>query len=212
MSIAESQSKWLTSIGAAIRGEIPNGQDSLISLLPVGTVEAYKYQNVKIFIGLVRNLIIGVSIFFIGAFLASYFLIFSLSQTINNTITSITIPPVSADTAEKQNLINRVNSLTLLSQSILIDTPNWSILIDEINSKAIDGIIISNFAAPSISDSMTITGIARNRTVLNLFKKSLQESNYLSSVELPITNLEQKGDIPFSVSFKLRDPSILNYK
>jgi len=212
ISISESQSKWLISIGAAIRGEIPNGQDELISLLPVGTVEAYKYQNVKIFIGLIRNLIIGVSIFFIGAYLASYFLIFSLSQTVNNTINSIKIPSVSADTTEKQNLINKVNSLTILTQSILNDTTNWSILIDEINSKVIDGIIISNFSAPSKNDIISISGIASNRTILNLFKKSLQESAYLTSVELPITNLEQKGDIPFSISFKLKDPNILNFK
>jgi Tfp pilus assembly protein PilN len=100
----------------------------------------------------------------------------------------------------------------LVSQSIISTTPNWSILIDEINSRTVDGIIISNFIAPSVNDIISISGMASNRDTLNQFKKKLQDSPYLTSVEMPITNLEQKGDIPFSVTFRIKDPSMLYYK
>ena len=59
---------------------------------------------------------------------------------------------------------------------------------------------------------MTITGVSKDRETLNLFKKSLQESPYITGVELPINNLEQKENIPFSISFHLKDPSMLYYK
>ncbi len=208
----ESQSKWLISVGAVIRGEISQGEDNQISLLPVSTAEAYKYQKIKTFITLIRNISIGVSIFFLITFCAAYLFIFSISQTINNRISTISITPISPEINKKQTLIKEVNSLTLVSQSILSTTPNWSILIDEINSRIIDGIIVSSFGAPSVSDTMSLIGIARNRDILNQFKKSLQGSDYLTSVDLPIKNLEQKGDIPFSISFRLKDPSMLYYK
>lgn len=204
-----SQSKWLISIGALIRGEQKQEEDNQISLLPVGTVEAYSYQKTKLFITLVRNIIIGVSIFFLFTFLATYFFIFSISKNIKN---SLSITPISSDVSKKETLIRKINSLTLISQSILSTTPNWSILIDEIKSRTIDGIIISNFSAPSVNDVISIVGISKDRNTLNQFKKTLQESSYITGVELPITNLEQKGDIPFSISFRLINPSMLYYK
>jgi len=206
------ESKWFVSLGAFIRGQIRSGEDYQISLLPVGTLKAYAFQKTKIFISLVRNIIIDVSIFFLLAFLAAYLLIFSLSQILNNTSTNISIPPVSTDVLEKESLIKKVNSLTQVAQSFLSNTTNWSILIDEIKSRSINGIIISSFSANSINDPISLVGIASDRDTLNKFKKSLQDSNYLTSIDLPITNLEQKGDIPFSITFKIKDPSMLNYK
>lgn len=208
----EAQSKWLVCLGAAIRGELPNGKDEQISLLPIGTVEAYEFQKSKIFITLIRNTIIGVSLFFLLTFLAAYLFIFSLAETINRAENNIPVAPAPLDVAQKESLIKEVNSLTLVSQAILSNTPNWSVLIDEINSRTTNGIIILNFRVPSIKDTMIIAGVSKNREALNLFKKSLQESTYITGVELPINNLEQKEDIPFSISFHLKDPNMLYYK
>lgn len=206
------QSKWLISLGATIRGEIPQGQDDLISLLPIGTVEAYHNQKVKIFITLIRNIIIWISIFFVFAFSAAYFLIFSVSQNINNTSKIISMTNVSPNIKENELLIKKVNALTLTAERVLSTTPSWSILIDEINSRVISGIIVSSFKASSLSDTMSIVGMAKDRNTLNLFKKSLQDSTYLTGVNLPITNLEKKMDIPFSISFQLKDPNMIYYK
>jgi Tfp pilus assembly PilM family ATPase len=205
------ESKWLVSLGAFIRGEIPMGKDFQISLLPIGTVKAYEFQKTKTFITLIRTIIIDISIFFLFAFVAAYFLIFSLSQIINNKA-NISISPIAPDVIEKELLIKKVNSFTSVGQSFLANTVNWSILIDEINTRTINGITISSFSAQSINDTMSIVGIAVNRDTLNKFKKSLQDSSYLSTVELPITNLEQKGDIPFSISFRVKDPIMFYYK
>jgi len=207
----ETQAKWLIALGAAIRGELPKGSDNHISLLPVGTAEAYAYQQTTTFIELIRNIMIGVSIFFLLTFFASYLLIFSLYQTANKS-SNLSVSPVSPEMSQKQDWINKINLLTSASMSILSSTPSWDILLNEINSHVIDGIIISSFNSTSIGDQMSIVGTARDRSVLNEFKKSLQDSTYLTSVELPIANLEQKTDIPFSISFRLKDPSMLYYK
>jgi Tfp pilus assembly protein PilN len=88
----------------------------------------------------------------------------------------------------------------------------WEVLLDDINSRVVDGTLISNFSVSSINEPISITGTARDRNTLNQFKKSLQASTYLTAVELPITNLELKGDIPFSISFRVKDPNMLFYK
>ena len=206
------QSKWLIAIGAAIRGEIPKGQDNRISLLPIGTAEAYAYQKTTAFIALIRNITIGVSIFFLFTFLAAYLFIFSLSQTANGMNSNIPISPVSPDTLANEALVQRTNLMVQAGNIILSTTPDWSILLDDINAHVIDGIIITNFSVTSINDPISITGTAKDRNTLNEFKKSLQASTYLTAVELPINNLEQKGDIPFTISFQLVNPEMLYYK
>lgn len=208
----ELQSEWLVALGAAIRGEIPKGQDNRISLLPIGTAQAYAYQRTTTFIGFIRNMTIGVSIFFLFAFLASYLFIFSISQTIGKASSNFLITPTSPDIIQKQELIKRTNLMTQTSAIILSTTPNWSILLEEINSRIIPGVLVTNFSATSVIDQMSITGIAKDRNTLNELKKSLQNSLYLTEVGLPITNLEQKGDIPFLISFRLKDPGMLYYK
>lgn len=207
-----TQSKWLIAVGAAFRGEIPEGQDSHISLLPVGTAEAYAFQKATIFIALVRNMIIGVSVFFLATFLATYFFIFYLSQAANSSNTSILTPAVSPDTLQKEARIKKVNSIIATSETILSTTPMWGILLDDINAHILNGVYISNFSASSVNDPITITGMAKDRNTLNQFKKSLQTSTYLTAVELPIANIELKGNVPFSISFRLRDPNMLYNK
>ncbi|MEI7765738.1 MAG: pilus assembly protein PilM, partial [bacterium] len=204
----DQQSKWLISLGAAIRGEIKEGEDNQISLLPIGTAEAYAYQKITIFIDIMRNITIGISLFFLVAFLAVYLLVLSLSQ--NNKInTNISVSTSYPDTTQKEEWIKNINDITSTSKDILSSMVNWSVLLDDIKSRTINGITISSFSAKSISEKINIIGIAKDRDTLNQFKKSIQESPYVSNVELPITNLEQKADIPFSLSFDIRDPSML---
>lgn len=212
VGITKPESKWLVSLGAAIRGKIPAGEDNLVSLLPVGTEEAYAYQKAITVISLIRNMTVGVSVFFIIAFGGAYLFMVSLSQNIDHTIATLSASSIAPELLEKEVSIENFNALTMATQGILAQTPTWSIILDELDKRITDGISISMFSAPSIAETMSFTGTARNREVLNLFKKSLQDSQFLTAVELPITNLEQRGNIPFSVSFRLKDPNTVYYK
>ena len=209
--LSGANSKWLIPLGAAIRAKIPEGEDNLVSLLPVGTEEAYSYQKATIFITLIRNMTIGVSAFFVIAFLSAYIFVFSLSQKANYTINTLSASQVSPELLAQEASIERVNALTNVASSILAETPLWSVLLEETTKRITDGITISSFSAPSISDRIALTGVAHNRATLNQFRKSLQGSPMFADVELPVTNLEQKENIPFSTSFRVADPSRLYY-
>ncbi len=210
--LSEPHSKWLIVLGAVIRGQIPEGADNLVSLLPIGTEEAYAYQKATTFIALIRNMTVGVSFFFIAAFLAAYLFVLSLSQNANRTIATLSVSSASPEILEKEAWVNKVNSLTEAGQTILAQTPMWSVVVDEVDARVIDGVNISTFSAPSVTDSMSLVGTAKDRATLNQFKKSLQESQMFTGIEIPITNLAQKEDIPFTASFRLTDPSAALYK
>jgi len=51
--------------------------------------------------------------------------------------------------------------------------------------------------------------MAGDRDTLNLFRDKLKTSAILTNINLPLTNLDQKSDIPFTISFDLKNPSLL---
>lgn len=210
--LTKPESKWLIALGTAIRGRIPEGADNLVSLLPIGTEEAYAYQRATTFIVLMRNLIIGVSLFFVVAYLATYLFMFSLAQETAERITTLSAEVLPPEISEKEVLVNEVNMLTEAGAKLLNETPLWSSVLTEIAARTPDGITISMFTAPSFTDRISITGVAASRTILNSYKTSLQESSLISEVELPLANLEKREAIPFSVSFRVKDPSTVYYK
>lgn len=211
-ALTAPKAKWLIPLGALIRGQIHEGHDNLISLLPVGTEEAYAYQRASIFVTLLRNVTIGVSIFFIVAYFGAYLFVLFLSQNATQAISTISSYSVPTELTEKEVIITRTNGITHAGELILNGTPIWSSVVEEVLSKVTDNIIISRFATGSIDDNMSIIGVSGNRDSINRFKKSLQSSPMFTDIELPLTNLEQKANIPFSVSFRLKDPSALYYK
>ena len=127
-------------------------------------------------------------------------------------IATLSVTSTSPEILAKEAWVNKVNALTATGQAILAQTPLWSAVIDEIDARIIDGISIATFIAPSITGNMSFTGTAKNRVTLNQFKKSLQESPMLAGIEIPLTNLEQRENIPFTVSFRLKDPNTVFYK
>ncbi len=209
--IKEPTTKWLIALGATMRAQTAEGADNFISLLPVGTEDAYTYQKMTTFAVLMRNLTISVSIFFILAYLGTYLFMFSVSKNINSTITTLSTSSFYPEILAKEDWVQRVNELTFASQSILSQTPLWSIVLTEVNSRLIEGITASAFTATSFTEKMSLVGTAKDRATLNRFKKYLEESAMFSGVDVPFTNIEQRADIPFSASFRIKDPSALYY-
>jgi len=208
----ERPSDWFVALGAAIRGSIPDGDDTLISLLPVKTEEAYTYQKAATFVVLLRNITIGIALFFTFSFFAMYFVMLSLSQTANQSIASLSSAPVSSEVLAHETTVKNVNELTTTAKLILSETPLWSSFLEEFSLRTIPGITITNLSSQSILGELSIAGSAQNRSTLNEYKKSLQESPLFTEVQLPITNLEQKENIAFSITFKIKEPAKLYYK
>lgn len=204
----ENPGRWMISVGAGIRGLLPREKDTLVSLMPVGTEEAYEYQKAVTFSELISALTIGLSVFFSAVFILSWLLMNTIQERVANRIENLNAIPLPTNIVELEERAKNFNRLIAATSELAKNISNWSKFFEELKSRAVPGVIINNISIPSLNDAISMNGVAQNRVQLNLFKKNLTESYLFDAVNLPITNLEQKENIPFSVVFKIKDPAI----
>lgn len=202
----ENKSKWLISIGAGLRGLIPRSQDTLISLMPIGTEDAYEYQKAVVFSEFISTAVIGLSIFFSAAFIGVLILMSTIQQKTLRQMENLSSLPIPAEAAELEEKARQLNITIDAASKILKTTPRWSKAVEQLKNSAVQGITVSNFQMGSPSAVFNIAGTAQTRDQLNRFKKSLDDSELFANVNLPLSNLEQRENIPFSMSFKLKNP------
>lgn len=196
---------WLVALGAAIRGLIPRREDTLISLLPVGTETAYAYQKAQVFTAFITNVTVGISVFFTVAFAVVWIFLVSLQQSAaTQTEQAVTIP-LPSGSAELETRAISLNALIGETAPIVRTLPLWSPVIKEAAARVTTGITITSFSVGE-PGQITMVGVAKSRGVLNDFKRSLETSPLFANITLPISNLEKREDIPFSVSFTLKNP------
>lgn len=197
-------SEWLTALGAALRGALPRSEDKILSLMSTNTQKAYAYQKAINYSTFLAHLTISLAIFFSAAYIGTWLMLLSLQQSTAKSVDILNNQPIQATSMETEEKIRRANTYIAATSSIIKTSPEFSILIAELKEKVTEGITITNLSL-SPNELMTIAGVSRNRPELNAFKKSLESSELLTNVALPLTNLQQKDNIPFSVSFELRD-------
>lgn len=208
--IKKNNGDWLISVGAAFRGLLPRAEDELISLMEVGTEKAYERQKAIVFARLISGVVVGLSLFFAAVFVGAWLLITSIQNNFNKQVSNLQlITSVPPDATELEAKAKKINGLLEKTSSILQSIPQWSNLLEELKSRTVPGIFIANLSLPSPEGMLAINGVAQNRFQLNLFKKSLTESSFFSEVNLPLTNLEQKENISFSMTFRLKNPAAL---
>lgn len=201
--------KWLVALGASLRGLLPRAQDNLVSLMPVGTEEAYERQKALTFAEFMSNITIAVATFFAVIFAGVWLLMLFMQQNFSRQFETLSALPAPQDSVQLEERAKKLNALLTQTDQLFARMPAWSTLLEELRSRITSGITVNTVSLPSPEAVFSISGIAQNRGQLNLFKKSLEGSEMFSEVAIPLTNLEQKENISFSVSFKMKDPSIL---
>lgn len=200
---------WSVALGAALRGLLPRSEDTIVSILPVGTEEAYEYQKAAAFAKFIAHTAVGLALFWIAIFFGAWTLLSVIQENSNKELSALSQAPVSAENLALEDRAKQFNDIVAETHSILATFPSWSIIVEEIRTRIIPGISISMFGAPAPDGVLSLNGMAATRADLNKFKKSLEGSGMIAEVNLPITNLEQKANIPFSATFRMRDPQIL---
>lgn len=202
-----AEPEWLSSIGALARGRLDREKDALVSLLPVGTEQAYAYQKAMAFSAFLQNAIVGVALFFVIAYVATFFVMLSIKQRFTQEFSSVSLSPASAQVLAQEKQALQFNALLQTTGELVRQSPEWSPFIALIKEAVGEGIVISSTIIGSPSDAIRLSGIAKSRAQLTAFKRALEEVPAITEIVLPLTNLELKANIPFSVSFRLRDPA-----
>lgn len=205
----EYNPKWLISLGAASRGIVSRDEDTLVSIMPIGTEEAYEYQKATTFAKFISTVTILLSLFFAVIFLGVWGWVSSLQKNAVTTVDTSSASLLPPHAVELETKARQLNAISLATANIVKKSTQWGKVLDALKKNIPSDIVINHIAMPAQDGSINLKGVAKNRTQLNAFKKTLEESNLFSDIKLPLTNLEQKENIPFIMSFTLKDQSIL---
>jgi len=208
-ALSSEAGRWLTSIGAAVRGATPRSADDWISVLPVGTSQAYEYQKAILFTEFISSIVIGLSVFFAAVFVGSLFLLTNVQQRTEEQLRRLSALPVPQDAAALQARKAIFDQAITTAAPLVKTFPRWSVFLQTLKAATPAGITITSLSLPSPAATFTMSGIADTRQTLNTFRKALDSTPLFAAVELPLTNLDQRSNVPFSISFRLADPTIL---
>ncbi|MFZ4631683.1 MAG: pilus assembly protein PilM [Patescibacteria group bacterium] len=204
--------KWLISLGAAKRGLIPRKDDNIISLMEIGTEKAYKQEKANISADFFMGISIALSIFFIAIFFTTWSFISMMQGNYNKRISSLSLLPGSENGVLLKEKADIFNNLISETKQLTQTEARWSKVIEEIKNKLSQDIKVSTLSLPSADGIFTITGTALNRESINSLKKSFESSNLFSDIDIPLNNLGKKNDIPFSMTFKIKDSQLIYTK
>ncbi|OGE85881.1 MAG: hypothetical protein A3J48_00905 [Candidatus Doudnabacteria bacterium RIFCSPHIGHO2_02_FULL_46_11] len=197
-------SRWLVASGASLRGQVPRSDDSFISLLPIGTEKAYQYQKASMFFEFISSFTIGLSVFFVLVFLGVWLFMLSIQQSSANSggQGAIVVPP---DVANAEARTRDAAQLFNTGQELIKNSPRWSLVLEEILAKTSSAVLITSFSVISPTEAISVTGISASRSELNAFREELENSDWFKEVNLPLTNLELKNNLPFAMTFKIEN-------
>lgn len=209
ISPVQKDLKWLIPLGAASRGIISRKNDKLISLMNIGTETAYKREKANSTANFFVGTTIALSLFFLTAFIATWSLVTIIQNNYIKQISSFNLLPSSENTNVLKEKAAIFNNLVDETSALIKKEAHWSVAMEEIKNKAVSDVVINNLTLPDINGIFSVTGVAANREAINNLKKSFESSNLFGDISLPLDNLGKKTDIPFSLSFKIKNSALV---
>ncbi|QQG52610.1 MAG: pilus assembly protein PilM [Candidatus Falkowbacteria bacterium] len=202
--------KFFTVLGAAKRGLIPRKDDVIISLMEIGTEKAYAQEKAN----LNANFFIGTSAvlaaFFVLIFFATWSFMSIMQNNYNKRISSLSLLPGSENGILLKEKADNFNNLISEASAMGGQEVVWSKVLEEIKSKTNDNVKINTLSLPDATGLLTISGTAKDRDSINNFKKSFEDSNLFTDINIPLNNLGKKEDIPFSLTFKIKNSELIH--
>lgn len=194
-------------LGTLLRAKIPRKDDSLSSLMNIGTEQAYAYKKMEAFTGFLGSIALGAGLVLFIASLG----VFTFTQQYYQSLQeggSFSIEPSYREALkERRAAYDQFNETVRIGSSIASKEYAYADIVSLIRKYAIQGIVIRNVSLGTIDNPIRLTGVARTRTHLNVFRDSLLNALEVTNVDLPITGSELRNDIPFTMTITLSDSS-----
>jgi len=196
---------WIPAGGAAKRAFIPRSEDTIISLLPIGTESLYETQKMTSFASSFLIVAATMMLFYVVAFVASLFFISYIGNDLNRQMESRSNMPMPADYSkidqETQEFNSYVSNLLSISSKTNAD---YGTVMEKISSLNSGGISLVSINFDNISGLITVSGVALSRENLNAYRFQLMNSSFFNNVKFSVQNIAQKSNIPFNLSFNLK--------
>lgn len=195
---------WLPASGAAARAFIPRSDDTITSLLPIGTESLYETQKAISFSKSILFFISSLSLFYISIFSAFLLFISSLETSLTSQLNMKNSIPISAEyekmAADTKALNNYISDIVNIQSS---GNDNYANIIEKINKLALTG---TSFSSVSLNESgiINISGISASRESYRYFKNAISASSDFSNIVVSSPDIAKKNDINFVITMRLK--------
>lgn len=206
----ELSDSWVAAYGAALRGLVPRDQDTIVSLMAVGTEEAYRVRRLRAYVSLWADIVNATAVLFVALFAGALFFFGYLERS-----TGTQLAPrgqaagVHAEVDALTSNVSRFNSA--VSQLAAVDAR-----ITHLSSRLArmqptlehDGITITNLSAQPPGNIITISILAKTRDGALSFRRSLETSGIYERVDMPFLSVIQLADIQTNITLTLASQTL----
>lgn len=195
------------AFGAALRGLIRREEDTLISLLPIGTEEAYRKRRFLAYVSLWTDIVNTTAVLFVILFGATLLFLnivgkSALAQSARLKATTAQSDQVTMLEKEAARFNAAVSAVAQAHDSIVVFSP---IIERMLPSLRYDGILIKTAAiAPSGTD-LRVSIVAATRDNAIAFRKSLENDPLYAKVAVPPLGATQRLSIPLDIALSLAE-------
>ncbi|TAN58384.1 hypothetical protein EPN15_01255 [Patescibacteria group bacterium] len=192
----------LPAYGLGLRSVISRDEDTMISLLPVGTEEAYKVKRNIVY---ARTLVFTVSTVAIGLMLV-FGLIFAFMKWMGEGLhanyqqASSQLLMNGVQNLEKE--VNEFNSFLSIIDQAVGGKNTISPIVSDLQKMIVPGVILNSIQISSLDAPISISGTAQTRDQAINFKNKLAESENFSDIELPLSSLKSENNVSFQITMK----------
>lgn len=192
--------------GAGLRGMIKRDDDTLISLMPVGTEETYRKRRFLSYVSLWSDIVTATAVLLVAVFGATWFFLDMTSKkaaeqlsqsSTHNAITD----EISALEAQVLAFNATVASIAEAEQSIF----PWSLLISKIiPALKHDKITLTNINMPSSDGIIRLSIVAANRDAAISFRKALLANALFTAVQVPPLGINDRENIAQNIAITVK--------
>ncbi len=194
--------------GTALRGLVPLSKDAFISLMPLGTEEAYSRRRASLFVELATNFALLVAFILFITFGGA--LLFIRNQYQDILKRSANLQGSAAQLSSTIAAAQEFNEVSANAASIASHTPRWDLVYQKIilSASGISGLKINEITLNASGTIQIIGSITESQDLIS-FRNALQNNDLGRDIRIPPNLFESDALGEFTLNFVLPDTQIL---
>lgn len=202
---AQVPAAHLVALGAALRGLIPRGADTMVSVLGMGTEVEYRESQLRLFVAFWRNAVFASFGFMLVLFLLIDIFLARHDRRIAAQAADGAAQPEVAEVAALEGEARAFNRTVTLIAAARGEEIAWSPLLRKLQTLALAGkVTLTRIAAASRESPMILSGAANAEEVAVQFRKLLEDDPQIESAELPLSLIvKAERGVTFTVTITL---------
>ncbi|MBI1755106.1 pilus assembly protein PilM [Candidatus Azambacteria bacterium] len=196
----------VAAFGSAMRGLIPREEDALVSLMPVGTEEAYRARRFRAYASLWSDIINATAFLLVVLFGVTLFFLMRVQKNLNVQIANKGSAQAAwAPVAELEQTAGKFNATVGQLTAIEAKMPRWSAVFDRmLPSLTYKNIAVASIGTRRAEGTIVVQFSAATRDEAIAFKKALETSGAYEKVEMPFLSVTQREQISTNVVLTLK--------